>query len=59
MIKPPSSDEMPPEILRNTKHYPWFKDCIGALNEMHIPAVVLTTQVTPYRSGRKMNAPRK
>lgn len=40
MIKPPSLDETPSEILRNMKYYPWFKDCIGAIDGTHIPAVV-------------------
>lgn len=53
MIKPPSLDETPPKILRNAKRYPWFKDCIGALDWTHIPIVVLTNQATLYRSGKK------
>lgn len=53
MIKPPSLDETPSEILRNMKYYPWFKDCIGAIDGTHIPAVVPADQAVPYRSGRK------
>lgn len=53
MIKSPSFDEIPLEILRNTKHYSWVKDYIGAVDGMHMPVVVPTTQATPYRSGRK------
>lgn len=42
MTKPPSFKEIPLEILKNMKYYPWFKDCTGAIDGMHIPAVVPT-----------------
>lgn len=39
MIKPSFFEEIPSEIEK-TKYYPWFKDCIGAIDGTHIPAVV-------------------
>lgn len=53
MIKPPALDETPFEILRNMKYYPWFKDCIVAIDGTHIPVVVPANQAIPYRSRRK------
>lgn len=53
MIKPPSFDETPSEILKNMKYYPWFKDCIGAIDGTHIPAIVPTDKAVSYRSGQK------
>lgn len=53
MIKPPSFDETPSEILKNMKYYPWFKDCIGAIDGTHIPAIVPTDKAVSYRSSQK------
>lgn len=36
----PSVDKIPQEIYSNSKYYPYFKDCIGALDGTHIPAKI-------------------
>ena len=33
---PHEHDPVPPEILENTKFYPFFKEAIGAIDGMHI-----------------------
>jgi hypothetical protein len=39
-IKQPGPEtQCPPEIASNSKRYPWFKDCIGAINGTHIQAI--------------------
>ncbi|XP_058209917.1 uncharacterized protein LOC131322574 [Rhododendron vialii] len=52
IIRPPDLNVTPPEIINDQRFYPWFKDCIGAIDGTHIEAWVPTTQETAYR-GRK------
>ncbi|CAA6653761.1 unnamed protein product [Spirodela intermedia] len=35
---PPPSP--PPDITSDTRYWPWFKDCVGAINGTHLPASV-------------------
>ncbi|MCL7039415.1 hypothetical protein MKW94_017860, partial [Papaver nudicaule] len=53
IIKPPNMDEIPPEISTNPKFYPWFVDCIGAIDGTHISACVPACKQIPFR-GRKV-----
>ncbi|XP_043694327.1 uncharacterized protein LOC122645037 [Telopea speciosissima] len=39
-IRPPPFDKIAPEIENDPKKYPFFKDCIGAIDETHIDARV-------------------
>ncbi|GAV69414.1 LOW QUALITY PROTEIN: hypothetical protein CFOL_v3_12915, partial [Cephalotus follicularis] len=41
-IIPPSVDDNVSHIKNNKKYYPWFKDCVGAINGTHISAWILT-----------------
>ncbi|KAI3922740.1 hypothetical protein MKW98_006871 [Papaver atlanticum] len=54
VIKPPDFGTTHPYIMsRRDKYYPWFKDCVGAIDGTHISASVPTdTAQIPYR-GRK------
>ncbi|KAI9085150.1 hypothetical protein K1719_032861 [Acacia pycnantha] len=36
IIKPPPLDMVPKEIRDNPKHFPYFKDCIGAIDGTHV-----------------------
>lgn len=60
MIKPPSFDDTPPDILTNMKCYPWFRDCINCvsvINGTYIHAVSPTKKIVLYKFERKkMNA---
>lgn len=59
MIKPHSFYETPSKILKNMKYYPWFKDCVGAIDGRHIIAVVRTEKTVPYRSRQKKMSARR
>ena len=37
---PTRNSPVPEEIRNNTDFFPWFKDCIGAIDRMHILAHV-------------------
>ncbi|CAL5377445.1 unnamed protein product [Camellia sinensis] len=52
IIRPPDPNVIPPEIRNNRKHYPWFKDCIGAIDGTHIAAHAPTSKRTAYRSRK-------
>ncbi|VFQ61750.1 unnamed protein product [Cuscuta campestris] len=48
MVK--SGFAVPSKIRVNTRFYPYFKDCIGAIDGTHIPAMVNGRQVSSYRN---------
>ncbi|XP_021714971.1 uncharacterized protein LOC110682928 [Chenopodium quinoa] len=55
IIRPYQSfNESPPEIKNNSLYWPFFKNCVGALDGTHIEAVVDDVGGKPYR-GRKGN----
>ncbi|XP_043694280.1 putative nuclease HARBI1 [Telopea speciosissima] len=51
-IRPPPFDKIAPEIKNDPKKYPFFKDCISAIDGTHIDARVPLHKQVPYR-GRK------
>ncbi|XP_042515297.1 protein ALP1-like [Macadamia integrifolia] len=51
-IKPPNFSRCPKQILEKPKLYPFFKDCIGAIDGTHVSASVPLSKQIPYR-GRK------
>ncbi|CAN1142645.1 Protein ALP1-like [Linum perenne] len=54
VIVPPNMSEVPPQILRDPKYYPYFKDCVGAIDGVHVDAILPISQQIPFR-GRKGN----
>lgn len=48
MVKPGFA--VPSKIRGNTRFYPYFKDCIGAIDGTHIPAMIKGRQVSSYRN---------
>lgn len=44
--------EVQDEIYNNTKFYPYFKDCIGALDGTHIPDTVPVVDAIPFRNRK-------
>ncbi|XP_059626465.1 uncharacterized protein LOC132269327 [Cornus florida] len=52
IIVPPDLNEIPKEIKNNPKFYPYFKNCVGAIDGTRIHAVVPVDQQIPFR-GRK------
>lgn len=46
------NEEVPPQILNDSRYYPMFKDCIGAIDGTHVRASVPTKEQAKY-IGRK------
>ncbi|KAG6481767.1 hypothetical protein ZIOFF_058388 [Zingiber officinale] len=51
-IKQPDGSEIPPLIQSSSRFYPYFKDCVGALDGTHIRVKVSDEDAPRYR-GRK------
>jgi DDE superfamily endonuclease len=52
-VKLPPRDSRPPDSLLNDEDlYPYFKDCIGAIDGTHIPAFVPEANRAPYRNRK-------
>ncbi|XP_047311257.1 uncharacterized protein LOC124914701 [Impatiens glandulifera] len=49
---PPQST--PPEIRDNKRYYPYFKDCIGVIDGMHLPAHVPAKDQSRFRDKKGM-----
>ncbi|XP_040361961.1 uncharacterized protein LOC112164273 [Rosa chinensis] len=47
MVKPVSVQA---KIRESTRFYPYFKDCIGAIDGTHIPAMVKGPEISAYRN---------
>ncbi|XP_048447280.1 uncharacterized protein LOC125480434 [Pyrus x bretschneideri] len=47
MVKP--APTVPTKIRESTRFYPYFKDCVGAIDGIHIPAMVKGREVSSYR----------
>ncbi|KAL4558966.1 hypothetical protein LXL04_031092 [Taraxacum kok-saghyz] len=56
-IKPNDNynDKVPDHILNNPRYYPFFKDCIGAIDGTHVKASVAQHEQAKY-TGRKGHA---
>ncbi|KAJ0509196.1 putative harbinger transposase-derived nuclease domain-containing protein [Helianthus annuus] len=52
MPKANYNDEVPPQLLNNSRYYPMFKDCIGAIDGTHVKASVREHEQAKY-IGRK------
>ncbi len=45
-------DPIPPNIHANTKCFPYFSNCIGALDGTHVPANIRVDNQKPFRSRK-------
>ncbi|KAH7859672.1 hypothetical protein Vadar_004093 [Vaccinium darrowii] len=52
IIRPPDLNVTPPEILHDHRYFPWFQDCVGAIDGTHIEAWVPRNRQVASR-GRK------
>jgi hypothetical protein len=52
LVLRPTGEHIAEKIRLNPKFYPYFKNCLGALDGTHIPAVVLPEDKDSFR-GRK------
>ncbi|KAL4280977.1 hypothetical protein GQ457_03G012610 [Hibiscus cannabinus] len=48
-FQPPGSD-VPPEISQDHRFYPYFKDCVGAVDGIHVPVMVGVDEQGPFRN---------
>ncbi|KAL3820326.1 hypothetical protein ACJIZ3_006231 [Penstemon smallii] len=56
-LKQPNGDECPTQIKDNQIFWPYFKDCVGAIDGTHVRVKVSNTNATRYR-GRKCHPTR-
>jgi hypothetical protein len=54
--KPDGQDNVPDRIKKSGKFFPFFKNCIGALDGSHIPAVAPPTMQGPFRNRKGYNS---
>ncbi len=52
MRQPLSDDPIPPEILQEPKFYPYFKDCVGAIDGTHIHAHIPISEQAAWRNRK-------
>jgi hypothetical protein len=50
--QPASTDPVPDEIQQNTKFWPYFKDCIGAVDGTHIHAHIPIAEQAAWRNRK-------
>jgi hypothetical protein len=48
----PSPDQTPPEIQDDGKFFPWFSDCLGAIDGSLLDAFVATGDMSRYHSQK-------
>ncbi|XP_023633876.1 uncharacterized protein LOC111829329 [Capsella rubella] len=50
MAKP--GNAVPSKIRESTRFYPYFKDCVGAIDGTHIPAMIVGNETASYRNRK-------
>ncbi|XP_044469164.1 uncharacterized protein LOC123198546 [Mangifera indica] len=50
LLPPPPNT--PPEIINSNRFYPYFKDCLGVIDGMHIPAHVPAKDQSQFRNKK-------
>ncbi|CAN1248210.1 Putative nuclease HARBI1 [Linum perenne] len=48
-FNPPGSD-IPAKIVKDPRFYPYFKDCVGAVDGIHVPVMVGVDEQGPFRN---------
>jgi hypothetical protein len=51
-IKLPDGTTIPPEIMNNRKFFPYFEDCVGAIDGTHVPAKVSGPRAAAFRNRK-------
>ncbi|CAL5405273.1 unnamed protein product [Camellia sinensis] len=54
VIQPPNMDVIHHKIQNDRRYWPWFKDCVGAIDGTHVVVVAPEGDQMPYR-GRKVH----
>ncbi|XP_062112027.1 uncharacterized protein LOC133823358 [Humulus lupulus] len=50
----PTQSSLPSHIVNSSKYYPWFQNCIGAIDGTHVSACVPTDKQVSYRVRKNM-----
>ncbi|CAN6251729.1 unnamed protein product, partial [Urochloa humidicola] len=51
-LKPPPPIQVHQKIERNPRFYPYFKDCIGAIDGTHVPITISADKAAPFRNRK-------
>ncbi|CAO2187477.1 unnamed protein product [Urochloa humidicola] len=51
-MKLPSSNETHPKIASDPRFWPFFKNCIGAIDGTHVPITIAEEKAAPYRNRK-------
>ncbi|KAL5538240.1 hypothetical protein UlMin_046208 [Ulmus minor] len=52
LIGPPDFNNIPPLIANNSRYFPYFRDCVGAIDGTHIPCIVDAHLQPAYRNRK-------
>ncbi|KAB8117550.1 hypothetical protein EE612_059699, partial [Oryza sativa] len=51
-IKPPLANQTHSKITSNPRFYPYFKNCLGAIDGTHVPITINPEMAAPYRNRK-------
>ncbi|WVZ94771.1 hypothetical protein U9M48_040630 [Paspalum notatum var. saurae] len=51
-VKLPSSNQTHPKIVSDPRFWPFFKNCIGAIDGTHVPITIAEEKASPYRNRK-------
>ena len=47
-LKPPNPNQVHPKIATNPRYYPFFRNCLGAIDGTHIPISIASEKYAPF-----------
>lgn len=51
-LKPPSPGQVHHKIERDPRFYPYFKNCLGAIDGSHVPITISSDKAAPFRNRK-------
>ena len=51
-LKPPNPNQVHPKIATNPRYYPFFRNCLGAIDGTHIPISIASENSAPFRNRK-------
>ncbi|TVU11766.1 hypothetical protein EJB05_45368, partial [Eragrostis curvula] len=51
-LRAPDPDQVHPKIQDNPRYYPFFKNCLGAIDGTHIPISISSEKAAPFRNRK-------
>lgn len=51
-LQPPDPNQVHPKIQDNPRFYPFFKNCLGAIDGTHIPISIASEKYPPFRNRK-------